>query len=61
MKFQVFVFQKNPLYIAIEKENTEIVKILLKDPGINVNLRSVSKINFFLFNSKSSTISYNLK
>ena len=41
MIFLVINFQKAALHIAIEKENIEIVKILLSNKNIDVNLSTV--------------------
>lgn len=35
-KFHLF-FQKTPLYLAIEAENIDIVKLLLAHDGVDVN------------------------
>lgn len=40
MKFLKIIF-KTPLFIAVEKQNVEIVKILLSIKSINVNAVSV--------------------
>lgn len=33
-----FIIQKSPLFVAIEQNNIEIVKLLLLDSSINPNL-----------------------
>ena len=43
MKFY-YLFDKTALYLAIEKENIEIVKLLLSNEKIDVNI-----INIFIF------------
>lgn len=35
--------EKTALYIAVEKENVELVRILLSCPNIDVNSRSIEK------------------
>ena len=45
MKF-ILLFQKTPLYIAVEKENIDIVKLLLMNDEIDVNLTNKSFYNF---------------
>lgn len=40
MKLKLLFF-KAPLYIAVEKENTEIVKLLLKNYKLNVNVINI--------------------
>ena len=40
IKFLLYYY-KTALYIAVEKRNVEIVKLLLKHPKININLKSV--------------------
>ena len=37
MKFIIKLYNKTALIIAIEKENIEIIQILLADPKIDVN------------------------
>lgn len=37
MKFLI-VFNKTPLYKAVENENVEMVKLLLSNPQIDVNI-----------------------
>lgn len=41
MKF-VFEFQKTALHMAIENENTDIVRLLLAKPEIDVNIKYIS-------------------
>lgn len=49
MKFKVQVFsfyfylffKKTALYMAVEKNNIDIIKILLDDPRIDVNSKSI--------------------
>ena len=41
------------LHIAVEKENTEIVKLLLNNPQIDVNIKYIFNY-LFLFNSNSN-------
>lgn len=48
MKFIVFYFQMTALHIAICKGNTEIVKILLMQPDIDVNKKGFISIQFDL-------------
>lgn len=36
-----FKFQKTALHIAIELGNTEIVRLLLKKEGIDINIKTV--------------------
>ncbi len=43
MKFFYF-FDKTALYLAIEKENIEIVKLLLSNEKLDINI-----INIFIF------------
>lgn len=35
--------QKSALHIAVEKDNIEIVKLLLKQPNIDVNIKTITK------------------
>ena len=49
MKFQkkiineifMFHFNKTPLYIAVEKENIDILKLLISRPEIDLNIKSI--------------------
>ncbi len=38
---------KTPLYVAVEKENVEIVRLLLTKEDIDVNIQSIFHFNFF--------------
>lgn len=42
MKFFKFFVHKTALYNAIEKENIEIIKLLLACENIDINLSSIS-------------------
>lgn len=44
--------QKSPVYIAVEKGNLEIVRLLLSRTELNINERSIYN-QFFLFDFKS--------
>lgn len=51
MKFLIFYFQKAAIHIAIEKENIEIVKVLLSKDETDVNaimIISNSQTNYIL-------------
>ena len=41
MQFEIKVFQRTALHIAVEKENTIIVQLLLSNEKINVNLQNI--------------------
>lgn len=45
MKLKKKEFYKNALFIAVNNENTEIVKLLLKNDKINPNLLNVLNFN----------------
>ena len=47
IKFQCKIFNKTLLYIAVEKENIEIVKSLLNYNEIDVNKKSIQKNIYF--------------
>lgn len=54
MKFQIifefsfeFFFYKTPLCIAAEKENVELIQLLLTQPDIDVNVKSILTFVFF--------------
>lgn len=41
MKLKIFDFYKTPLHIAVQNNNEEIVKLLLDNPSIDVNIISI--------------------
>ena len=41
-------FYKTALYLAIEKDNIEIVKLLLTNNKLNINQRNILNIFFFI-------------
>ena len=45
--------QKNALYIAIENNNTEIVRLLLANENIDINLPSILFIDFNKISNQS--------
>lgn len=48
MKFWFFLFYKASIHLAIEKQNTEIVKLLLSCKTIDVNIVSISNSNYLI-------------
>ena len=47
MKFKIFFFnEKAALHIAVEKGNIELIKILLSNPNIDINLYTILNIVF---------------
>lgn len=40
-KFKICMFQKTALCLAIEKKNIEIIKYLLSNKRIDVNIRNI--------------------
>lgn len=46
MKY-VFIFDKTPLFLAIEKENIEMIQLLLENKDIDVNKCSILTLSFF--------------
>ena len=42
MRFQFVIFHKTSIHIAVEKENIEILQILLSHPEIDVNAKTIS-------------------
>lgn len=46
IKFKFITFNKTALFIAIEKESSDIVQLLLANKNINVNLKSISIVLF---------------
>lgn len=47
MKF-FCIFQKGILYMAIEKGNIEIIKLLLSCKNIDVNMKTIQKLIFVI-------------
>ena len=47
MKLLVY-FHITPLNRAVKKENIEIIKLLLENPNINVNIPNVLKFNILI-------------
>ena len=47
MKFS-YVFNKTAIHIAIEKQNLEIIRLLLAQKGINVNIMSILKTKIII-------------
>lgn len=45
MKFYIYFFQKTALYYAIEKENLEVIQLLLEYGKININLKNIFNYN----------------
>ena len=52
--FIYFKFHETPLYKAIEKDNLEIVKLLLAHEKLNVNLKTIHNLNVFKQNFLSN-------
>lgn len=50
MKFLFNISNKTPLYVAIEKGNDEIAKLLLKIKEIDVNIKSIILTKIFFIN-----------
>lgn len=48
MKFLNNLINKSPLYIAVEKQNIEIIKQLIELQQTDVNAKAILTINFFL-------------
>lgn len=46
MKFVNHSIYKTPLFLAIEKRNVEIVKLLLSNPEIEVNISCILNLYF---------------
>ena len=49
MKFNIIYFNKTALYLAVEKENIEIVKLLLTHNKLDINLGYILNIIFIKF------------
>ena len=54
MKFKIITFDeikiyfyKTPLYFAIEKENIEIIKLLLTNDKLNINILNI--LNIYIY------------
>lgn len=46
MKFLIFDFNKTPLHVAVLKKNISLIKLLLEQEGIDVNVKSIEN-DFF--------------
>lgn len=46
MKFNSIFFNKAPLHLAVEKNDIELVKLLLNCENININIQTVCIFNF---------------
>ena len=44
--FKIIFFYETALYLAVENENIEIVKLLLSNDNINVNVGYIFNYNF---------------
>lgn len=53
MKFNLYYFHKTLLNIAVEKQNIEIINLLFKNKGLDVNIASIF-FNKYLFCSNSN-------
>ena len=49
MKFLILDINKTPLHIAVLKKNINLIKLLLKQEGIDINVKSVLNIFFIMF------------
>lgn len=47
MKFYYLIFNRTPLHIAIEKDNAEIIKLLVENEQFDPNIKYISL--FFCF------------
>lgn len=47
MKFLILDINKTPLHIAVLKKNINLIKLLLKQKGIDINVKSV--LIFFFY------------
>lgn len=47
MKFAIIFNEEAPLTIAVANENIEIIKLLLENEKIDVNIRQILKIQFY--------------
>ena len=56
MKLYVNILHKTALYLAVEKENIDIVKLLLSNDNIDVNIPFI----LFIFYIKFKIISFNI-
>lgn len=49
MKLIIYFFNIAPLYICVQKQNVEMVKLLLTSEQIDVNIKSIQKkFNFLI-------------
>lgn len=38
-KYQLFIFNKTALHIAVQKKNKKIIKLLISHPNIDINIK----------------------
>lgn len=56
MQFLFKVFQMTSLHTAVEKENIEIVRLLLSNEKININLQNIFEKKYFFIHQISKKI-----
>ena len=54
IKFNLFLFNYTPLICASANDHVEIVRLLLAQPGIDINCRDIHKQKFCSFHSKTN-------
>ena len=55
MKLNILFLNKTTFFIAIEKENLDIIELLLSQHDIDINRKSIlNQIYFFLYHFKSN-------
>lgn len=47
MKFYIFFLNKSPFYAAVEKENIQIIKLLLTKEKLDINMLNISAKIYF--------------
>lgn len=48
MKFRFFLFHKTALHIAVEKQNKDVVQLLLACENVDVNVECIFKMHCYL-------------
>ena len=59
IRYNIIYFYKTPLYLAVENENIEIIKLLLSNDKLDTNLGYI--LNIFIYKMQNYIIQYKSK